>query len=153
MSKSNHPTGAPWRNFYGRIRGKSIRASQQEYLDQDLADLSPGPVSWEENPDRAALDLDGLFGGRPVWLEIGFGGGEHMVHMAARYPDVGLIGCEPYINGVAMLLGKIRKAGVSNLAVHPGDVRDLFDVLPTGSVSKAFCSKEETLGAPQKKSR
>ena len=138
MSKSNHPTGAPWRNFYGRIRGKSIRASQQEYLDQDLADLSPGPVSWEENPDRAALDLDGLFGGRPVWLEIGFGGGEHMVHMAARYPDVGLIGCEPYINGVAMLLGKIRKAEVSNLAVHPGDVRDLFDVLPTGSVSKAF---------------
>jgi tRNA G46 methylase TrmB len=54
-----------------------------------------------------------------------------MVHQAARNPDKGLIGCEPYINGVAMLLGKIRTSGVENLRVHPGDVRDLFDVCPT----------------------
>ena len=58
--------------------------------------------------------------------------------MAATYPDIGLIGCEPFINGVAMLLGKIRAAGVTNLAIHPGDVRDLFDVLPPASVAKAF---------------
>ena len=138
MSKTNHPSGAPWRNFYGRFRGKTMRASQQDYLDEDLASLSPGPVTWEENPDRTPLDLAALFGGRPVWLEIGFGGGEHLVHMASQNPQIGMIGCEPYINGVAMLLGKVRKADVSNLCVHPGDARDLFDVLPPASISKVF---------------
>ena len=138
MSKETHPTGAPWRNFYGRLKGKGLRKSQQDYLDSDLAALSPGPVDWEANPDRTPLDLNALFGDRPVWLEVGFGGGEHLVHMAERYPDIGIIGCEPYINGVAMLLGKIRKAGVDNLAVHPGDARDLFDVLPEASLEKVF---------------
>lgn len=135
----NHPKGAPWRNFYGRLKGKGLRKSQEAYLNEDLAALSPGSVSWEENPDRIPLDLDSRFPGKPeIWLEIGFGGGEHLVHMAERYPSVGIIGCEPYINGVAMLLGKIRAAGVANLAVFPGDARDLFDVLPDGSVNKAF---------------
>lgn len=128
----------PRRNFYGRLKGKSLKKSQERYIAEDLADLSPGPVSWDDNPDRDPLDLEALFGGKPVWLEIGFGGGEHLVHQAAQNPDVGIIGCEPYINGVAMLLGKIRRAGVDNLAVHPGDARDLFDVLPAASVDRAF---------------
>mgnify|MGYP003137589808 FL=1 len=128
----------PHRNFYGRRKGKHLKASQEGYLDQDLAALSPGLVEWDVNPDRTPLDLQALFGGRPVWLEIGFGGGEHMVHQAAQNPDVGIIGCEPYINGVAMLLGKIRKAKVDNLAVYPGDVRDMFDVLPEASIDRAF---------------
>ena len=138
MTRDTHPSGAPWRNFYGRFRGKTIRDSQQRYLDEDLAALSPGPVGWDENPERVPLDLAALFGDRDVWLEIGFGGGEHFVHMAETYPDVGLIGCEPFINGVAMLLGKIRAADISNIAVHPGDARDLFDVLPPESLSKVF---------------
>ncbi|GAA6187865.1 tRNA (guanine(46)-N(7))-methyltransferase TrmB [Litorivita sp. NS0012-18] len=133
-----HPSGAPWRNFYGRFKGKGLRQSQEAYLEEDLAKLSPGAVDWEANPDRRPLDVDAMFGGKPLWLEIGFGGGEHLVHQAARYPDVGIIGCEPYINGVAMLLGKIRKAGVENLKVHPGDVRDMFDVLPEASIERAF---------------
>ena len=58
--------------------------------------------------------------------------------MAARYPQIGLIGCEPFVNGIAMLLGKIRSAGVDNLMIHPGDVRDLFEVLPAGVVQKCF---------------
>ena len=128
----------PHRNFYGRRKGKHLKASQEGYLDQDLAALSPGLVDWDVNPDRTPLDLQGLFGGKPIWLEIGFGGGEHMVHQAAQNPDVGIIGCEPYINGVAMLLGKIRKAKVDNLAVYPGDVRDMFDVLPEASIDRAF---------------
>ncbi|WP_299402957.1 tRNA (guanosine(46)-N7)-methyltransferase TrmB [uncultured Roseobacter sp.] len=128
----------PRRNFYGRLKGKSLKRSQKAYLDEDLGALSPGPVSWEVNPDRIPLDLPGLFGGKPVWLEIGFGGGEHMVHQASNNPEVGLIGAEPYINGVAMLLGKIRRAGVDNLAVHPGDARDLFDVLPENTIDRAF---------------
>ncbi len=128
----------PHRNFYGRRKGKHLKASQERYVEEDLAALSPGPVGWDENPDRTPLDLDTMFGGKPVWLEIGFGGGEHLVNQAASNPDVGIIGCEPYINGVAMLLGKIRKANVDNLRVFPGDARDLFDVLPDASISKAF---------------
>ena len=133
-----HPSGAPWRNFYGRFKGKGLRDAQQAYLDNDLAQFSPGPVGWEENPERVPLDIEVLFGGKDLWLEIGFGGGEHLVHQAATYPDVGIIGAEPYINGVAMLLGKVRKAGVKNLRIYPNDARHLFDVLPAASVSKAF---------------
>ncbi len=138
MTDSKHPSGAPWRNFYGRFRGKTIRASQHDYLENDLEPLSPGPIGWDVNPDRTQIDLNSYFGDRPIWLEIGFGGGEHLVHMAAENPQVGIVGCEPFVNGVAMLLGKIRKAEVSNLAVHPGDVRDLFDVLPDGILQKVF---------------
>lgn len=135
---THHPSGAPWRNFYGRFRGKGLRASQEAWLKQDLAALSPGKVGWDENPDRENLDLQQLFGGRALWLEIGFGGGEHLIHQAACSPDVGIIGAEPYLNGVAMLLGKIRTAKLDNIAVHAGDARDLFDVLPQGSVDRAF---------------
>ena len=95
-------------------------------------------MDWDDNPTRDDLDLDQLFDGRDTWLEVGFGGGEHVIHQAAQNPDVGIIGCEPYINGVAMLLGKVRKANVDNLRIYPGDVRDMFDVLPDGSISKAF---------------
>ena len=128
----------PHRNFYGRLKGKHLKKSQEGYLEEDLTALSPGAVTWEENPARDNLGLDALFGGRDTWLEVGFGGGEHVIHQAAENPDVGIIGCEPYINGVAMLLGKIRKASVDNLKVYPGDVRDMFDVLPDQSISKAF---------------
>lgn len=128
----------PFRNFYGRIHGKALRDSQRRYLDEDLAALSPGPVSWDDNPTRTPLDLPARFGGRPIWLEVGFGGGEHLVHQARSNPDVGIIGAEPYVNGVAMLLGKLRGAGLNNVAVHAGDARDLLDVLPEGSISRAF---------------
>ena len=135
---SDLPAQAQRRNFYGRVHGKTLRASQKTYLAEDLGKVRLSGVTAEDNPSRAALDVAGLFGGRPLWLEVGFGGGEHLVHMAARYPEVGIIGCEPFVNGVAMLLGKIRAAAVENLAIHPGDVRDLFDVLPDGVVAKCF---------------
>ncbi|MBS9717345.1 tRNA (guanosine(46)-N7)-methyltransferase TrmB [Pseudohalocynthiibacter aestuariivivens] len=138
MSENDGKNGAPWRNFYGRFKGKHLRDSQKAYLNEDLAKLSPGPVTWDENPDRTPLDLKALFDDKPLWLEVGFGGGEHMVHQAQQNADVGIIGCEPYINGVAMLLGKIREANVPNVAIHPGDVRDMFDVLPEASVARAF---------------
>ena len=135
---AHHALGPPRRNFYGRFKGKTLKSSQKRYLDEDLDALSPGPVTWEDNPHRDPLDLATRFGTGPLWLEIGFGGGEHLVHQAGRNPDVSIIGAEPFINGVAMLLGKIRRAGVTNLAVHPGDVRDLFDVLPDASIDRAF---------------
>jgi tRNA (guanine-N7-)-methyltransferase len=126
------------RNFYGRIRGKTLRASQKDYLAEDLGPVTLNGVTRAENPARGLVDLEPWRQARPLWLEIGFGGGEHLVHMAARNPDVALIGAEPFVNGIAMLLGKIRTAGVSNLRIHPGDVRDLFEVLGPASVSKVF---------------
>ncbi|MCJ8140392.1 tRNA (guanine(46)-N(7))-methyltransferase TrmB [Falsirhodobacter halotolerans] len=132
---SEHPER---RNFYGRVHGKTLRQSQKVYLDEDLGPLSLPNVTWDDNPDRTKLDLAARFGDRPVWLEVGFGGGEHLVAMAERYPQVAIIGCEPYVNGIAMLLGKIRAAGVTNVALHPGDARDLMDVLPDASIAKAF---------------
>jgi tRNA (guanine-N7-)-methyltransferase len=139
MSSEDLSPGPDRRNFYGRIHGKTLRPSQKVYLSEDLEGLRPHGITREENPGRAAIDPGAIFGdGRPVWLEVGFGGGEHLVHMAARYPEIGIIGCEPFVNGVAMLLGKIRAAGVQNLAVHPGDARDLLEVLPEASVAKAF---------------
>jgi len=138
MSHNTYTGAAPWRNFHGRLKGKALRPSQEVYLAEDLGKLSPGPVDWDVNPDRQAIDLERSFGDCEVWLEIGFGGGEHMVHQASLNPDVGIIGCEPYINGVAMLLGKIREAKAQNVAVYPGDVRNMFDVLSENSISRAF---------------
>ncbi len=134
---TDHTETPERRNFYGRIRGKTLRASQKDYLANDLGPLTLPGVARQDNPARDGLDLE-FTGGRPLWLEIGFGGGEHLVQMAARYPEVFLIGAEPFVNGIAMLLGKVRDAGVSNLLLHPGDVRDLFDVLPPRCLSKAF---------------
>jgi len=138
MAKLHPDSGEKWRNFYGRIHGKTLNKAQVVRLEQDLDGLSPGPVGRTANPDNTPLDLTARFGDRPIWLEIGFGGGEHLVHMAQTYPDIAIIGAEPFVNGVAMLLGKIEAAGVTNLAVHPGDVRDLMDVLPDNSIAKAF---------------
>ena len=138
MTGSNKHPDAPWRNFYGRIHGKTLNQAQKDYLQEDLDALSPGAVGWDINPDRQPLDMAARFQAKPVWLEIGFGGGEHMVYMAGANPDVEMIGCEPFMNGVAMLLGKIRRLGTQNVSVYPGDVRDLFDVLPDASVARAF---------------
>lgn len=124
------------RNFYGRRHGKTLKPSQRAALDELGRYALPG-VSSAENPERAPIDLAWLEG-RPLWLEIGFGGGEHMVHQAVANPEVAFIGCEPFINGVAMLLSKMGRAGVENIRIHPGDVRDLFDVLPANCVEKAF---------------
>ena len=125
------------RNFYGRIHGKTLRAQQKADLETGLSALSLKGVTREENPARRTLDL-GFTGGRPLWLEVGFGGGEHLVHMAARNPEIFLIGCEPFVNGIAMLLGKLRDGQIENVAIHPGDVRDLFDVLPDACLTKVF---------------
>ena len=138
MSEANDQL-PEWRNLYGRRHGKALRDSQRTYLAEDLGALRPNGITREENPGRAFVAPLALFGDdRPIWLEIGFGGGEHMVHVAAANPGIGLVGCEPYINGVAMLLGRIRAAGVTNLAVHPGDARDLIEVLPAGLLARAF---------------
>ena len=127
------------RNFYGRIKGKALRPIQKTYLREDLDGLRLKGVAQAENPDRSQVDPAGFFGDdRPLCLEIGFGGGEHLVHQCRQNPDIGFIGCEPFINGVAMLLGKLRRAPLANLRIHPWDVRELLDVLPDACIARAF---------------
>ena len=102
-----HKNGTEWRNFYGRFKGKSLSATQAEALVTEFENYSLENISWEENPQRNKIKLFEIFDAKPVWLEIGFGGGEHLIHQAILNPDIGFIGCEPYQNGVAKLMGKL----------------------------------------------
>ena len=131
--------GAPWRNFHGRRRGKTLRRGQASLLHTRLSEIAPPGVHWRDNPERKPIDLNALFPGKhEIWLEIGFGSGEHAIAQAKRYPNVGMIACEPFINGVAALLSKIEASGVANLSVTDADARNVMDVLPEGSVSRVF---------------
>ena len=76
--------------------------------------------------------------GRAVWLEIGFGGGEHLAAQAMRHPDVLLIGAEPFQNGVASALRHIDEAALDNVRLHMGDAREVMAALPDASVARAF---------------
>ena len=130
----------PGRNFYGRVRGKTLKPVQRQALAQHLPRLRLAGVTADENPRREKLEPAAIPGPAegPLWLEIGFGGGEHLARMAAANPACRLIGCEPFVNGVAMALRQIDLAGARNVVLHPGDVRDLMDVLPDGCISRVF---------------
>jgi tRNA (guanine-N7-)-methyltransferase len=73
-----------------------------------------------------------------VWFEIGFGSGEHLLWQAEHNAHVGLIGCEPFINGVASLLGGIEENGLASIRVHKGDARDVLPWLPDASIGRLF---------------
>ncbi|MCY4290055.1 MAG: tRNA (guanosine(46)-N7)-methyltransferase TrmB [Aestuariivita sp.] len=128
----------PHRNFYGRIKGHPLSRRQQAYLNEDLADWSLDHVTWVENPERQPIDLETIFGDADIRLEIGFGSGEHLVLQAEQNPKIGFIGAEPYVNGVAALLAKLQERRLSNLRIFAGDVRDLMDVLPEGSIAVTY---------------
>ena len=138
MSRSDTDSATPWRNFYGRLKGKTLQPRQQQDFNEVLPKFLLKGVSREDNPERVMLDVDAIRGDKPLWLEVGFGSGEHIVHQAQANPDVLIIGCEIYVNGVASLLGKIRREGVTNILIHAGDARDLLDVLPADSLDKMF---------------
>jgi len=135
---SCHKSGAQWRNFYGRFKGKALSAKQSKTLRDDFTKYSIKNISWEENPQRKPLNLTEIFAKKNIWLEIGFGGGEHLIHQAKLNPDIAIIGCEPYINGLAKLLGKLSDQSCNNIRLYDGDVRNIFDVLPQSSIDKVF---------------
>jgi tRNA (guanine-N7-)-methyltransferase len=91
-------------------------------------------------PNKAPLDPRALFPSQPktIWLEIGFGGGEHLVAQAKANPDIGFIGCEPFVNGVASLLDHVDIAQTENIRILPDDARKLIDLLPDASVARCF---------------
>ena len=126
-------------NFYGRRRGKKISSLQRNHLDKFLPAITPLGIDYEENPNRKKISFIEIFGSDcPVWIEVGFGGGEHLLSIAKENRDVGFIGCEPYINGVAMFLPKLLSSNLSNVRVIMDDARILFEVVPNSSVSKLF---------------
>ena len=73
-----------------------------------------------------------------MWLEVGFGSGEHLAAQAAANPAIGFIGCEPFVNGIAGLLGHIDKQRLGNIRIHPDDARPVLDRLPDASISRCF---------------
>jgi tRNA (guanine-N7-)-methyltransferase len=122
------------RTLYGRRRGKKLRGGQQSMLDTMLPRLQ-----LELPPEPQKIDLTGLFGSsRELWLEIGFGAGEHLVWQAAQHPGICLIGCEPYLNGVAKCLAHIERAGVSNVRLFADDARLVMNALPERSLDRVF---------------
>jgi tRNA (guanine-N7-)-methyltransferase len=120
---------------YGRRRGRPLRSGRATLVDELLPRLSiPAPEP------GTGLDPADLFSRRPasVWLEIGFGGGEHLAAQAEAHRDIGFIGAEPYLNGVAGLLARIHEARLDNIRLWPNDVRMLLPAFPPGSIGRAF---------------
>ncbi|HEY4940964.1 MAG TPA: tRNA (guanine(46)-N(7))-methyltransferase TrmB [Rhizomicrobium sp.] len=73
-----------------------------------------------------------------VWLEVGYGSGEHLLWQAQANPSVGLIGAEPYISGTAKLLSKLEREPVPNIRLYEDDARDIIEALPPQSVGRFF---------------
>lgn len=107
---------------YGRRRGRRLRTNKRTLFDTLLPTLAPDLTKFPT----------------PLWLEIGFGGGEHLAHQAALHPSVHIIGCEPYVNGIAGLLGHIDEQKLSNIRIWQEDARLLIEKLPDASVERIF---------------
>lgn len=128
---------------YGRRRGRKLSPRQ----DRLIAELLPRVALHLAAPDFAAPDFSALAPAlaslfdppkRLLWLEIGFGGGEHLVWQAGRNPDIGLIGCEPFEEGVVKVLTAIEEQSLDNIRLYPDDARAVLRWLPEASLDRAF---------------
>jgi tRNA (guanine-N7-)-methyltransferase len=122
------------RQLYGRRMGRGLTAELDHFLKAELpqlrVDLSvPPPESLSQLFSNPVSD---------VWLEIGFGGGEHLVWQVTHHLQIGFIGCEPFQTGVAKLLRNKREAGLENIRLYDDDARLLLDWLPEGSIGRIF---------------
>jgi tRNA (guanine-N7-)-methyltransferase len=126
MTDQHHRHGPGELRSFGRRTGRT-HSPRQEGL---LAEVLP----------RVAVDLSRprLMSARDTWLEIGFGGGEHLVWQARQNPLVDLIGCEPFEDGVIKVLRDIEDSKLTNISLHPDDARPLLRWLPNASISRAF---------------
>lgn len=128
-----HKQGDPTtlNRLYGRSSGHKLRSSQQALVDELLPKI--------EVPEDGDITSERLFGDtRPLHLEIGFGGGEHLAYRADLLPDHGFIGCEPFLNGVATALGHIRDQNLANVRLWRGDALDVVRRLPDRSLSFVY---------------
>ena len=120
--------------LFGRRKGRPLRVRKSGLM-QDLL-----PQVQVVLPDTAKLDPRSIFTPEVtrVWLEIGFGGGEHIAGQAEKNPDVGFIGCEPFVNGVASLLDHIDARNLKNIRIYAGDARQILDAVPESSIDRCF---------------
>jgi tRNA (guanine-N7-)-methyltransferase len=120
--------------FYGRRRGRPLRVGQRERRTSLLPRLS------FDLPKDGGFNLVSLFATpmHDVWLEIGFGGGEHLADQAERHPEIGFIGAEVFENGVVKLLGEIDRRRLANVRLYPNDTRPLLAALPPRSIGRIF---------------
>lgn len=114
------------RTIYGRRQSRPLRDSQK--------------ILWEELFNDIKIDLLNLPTQYPenVLFEIGFGGGENLVHQAKLHPDYMCIGCDPFINGVSSLLTKIKVEDITNIRIFNDDAKILLEALPDHLIKKAF---------------
>jgi tRNA (guanine-N7-)-methyltransferase len=119
--------------MYGRTKGHALRQRQRLLVDELLPKIAT------PDPERGAIDLSAVFPhASRIELEIGFGGGEHLAWQAARAPETGFIGAEPFVNGVAQLLQKVDAEGLTNVRIRHGDARPLIEALPAGSLDRIY---------------
>jgi tRNA (guanine-N7-)-methyltransferase len=116
----------PKHQFYGRRKGKPLRRHHVGLMD----DLLP-PLAVDLSDPLAKM-------GQRRWLEIGFGGGEHLVHQAACNPTISLMGAEAFLNGVAKALAHVEEQAVTNVRIHYGDARVLLEALPDKSFERIY---------------
>jgi tRNA (guanine-N7-)-methyltransferase len=118
------------RKLYGRRKGPKLSARQaglRRTLLAELAyDLAKDPFS--QFPQTV----------REIWLEVGFGAGEHLVWQAREHPNVGLIGAEPYEMGMAKILTKLEESKLNTVRLFEGDGRDIIEALPDRSLGRFF---------------
>jgi tRNA (guanine-N7-)-methyltransferase len=123
------------RVLHGRRQGRPLRKNRRALVERLLPELSIDPDALPDSPaDLFPVRV------REVWLEVGFGGGEHLLYQATQNPDIGIIGCEPFLNGVARLLSDMEKSDPRprNIRLLPGDARPLLDQLPDNSIARVF---------------
>ncbi|MFP6715111.1 MAG: tRNA (guanosine(46)-N7)-methyltransferase TrmB [Alphaproteobacteria bacterium] len=123
----------------GRRRGRAMRPKRLALTEELLPKLALSVVT-DDRGGLVPLELAALFDSAPrdIWLEIGFGAGEHLVAQARANPDVGLIGCDPFFEGVGKLLSQIDAEGLKNIRIFPGEARRLISALPVACLGKVF---------------
>ncbi|MEP3422808.1 MAG: tRNA (guanine(46)-N(7))-methyltransferase TrmB [Erythrobacter sp.] len=117
--------------LYGRSVGKPLRARQQSLVDELLPKIAV--------PDDGPVTAEALFGEDcPLHFEIGFGGGEHLAYRADLLPNHGLIGAEPFLNGVAQALAHVEEQRLANVRLHHGDAIEVLQRIPDGALTMAY---------------
>ncbi len=126
------------RAFFGRRKGRRLSSSQQDLLQNFLPEIRIDPnilaIANQKNDPRSWFDQTI----ENVWLEIGFGSGEHLAEQAASHPKIGIIGAEVFQNGIAALLAYVKKNNLRNVRIHPEEARLLLSSLQDRSISRVF---------------
>lgn len=119
-------------SFFGRRKGHKLRAHQADLIATLLPRLALD-IAVEAPRDLRALFATPV---ESVRLEIGFGGGEHLIAEALAHPHLGFIGCEPYVNGMAKILAQIEARGICNIRLVAGDAAELLAWAPARSLAR-----------------